>query len=134
MNRIQEQLELWDSIANSRWFTKTNFVLVFTKLEALSETMELCPVTEYFPAFQEPVESFGAAQIVESYLAFLKERFASLMKTEEARQRTQAVSADVVHISDENPAGLALEILRAQYRDYIDTMNSSTMRAFFPGL
>lgn len=134
VNRMREQLELWDSIANSRWFTKTNFVLVFTKIEALSETMELCPVTEYFPDFQEPVESCGTAQIVESYLAFLKEMFVSLMKTEEARQRTQAVFADLVHISDKNPAGLVLEILRAQYRDYTDTMNSSPMRAPFPGL
>lgn len=112
VNRMQEQLELWDSIANSRWFTKVDFVLVFTKVDSLLETVELSPISKYFPEFREPVEAGGIAQLIDSYLAFLEERFISLIASEEARQRTKVVFADLVHIEDRNPAGLVLENLK----------------------
>lgn len=114
VNRMLEQLVLWDSVANNRWFMKTNFVLMFTKVDSLPETIELCPITKYFPDFQEPVESCGMAQLIDSYLAFLKSRFLSLMQSEEARQRTQVVFADLVHINYQNPADLVLKNLKAR--------------------
>lgn len=114
MNRMQEQLRLWDSIANSRWFNKTNFILVFTKVDTLLETIELSPISEYFLEFEEPAESGDKAQVVDSYLAFLKERFLSLVESAEARQRTQVVFADLVHIENRNPGGLVLEKLKAR--------------------
>lgn len=113
-NRMQEQLNLWQSTANSRWFTKTNFVLVFTKVDTLPETIELCPIATFFPEFQQSIEDCSMAQLIDSYLAFLKERFISLMDQEEARQQTQVVFADLVHINDQNPTGLVLENLKAQ--------------------
>lgn len=113
MNRMQEQLRLWDSIANSLWLTKTNFILVFTKVDTLLETIELSPISKYFLEFEEPAESGDKDQVVDSYLAFLKERFLSLMESAEARQRTQVVFADLVHIENRNPGGLVLEKLRA---------------------
>lgn len=115
VNRMQEQLELWESIANSRWFTKVDFVLVFTKIDSLLETIELSPISEYFPEFGEPDEAGGIAQFIDSYLAFLEERFISLMVSEEARQRTKVVFADLVHIEDRNPAGLVLENLKLDH-------------------
>lgn len=113
MNRRQEQLRLWDSIANSRWFIKTNFILVFTKVDTLLETIESSPISEYFLEFEEPAESGDKAQVVDSYLAFLKERFLSLMESAEARKPTQVVFADLVHIENRNPGGPVLEKLRA---------------------
>lgn len=112
VNRMQEQLDLWESIANSRWFTEVDLVLVFTKVDTLLETIELSPISKYFPEFGEPVETVGIAQLIESYLAFLEERFISLIASEEARQRTKVVFADLVHIEDRNPAGLVLENLK----------------------
>ncbi|KAI7787480.1 uncharacterized protein LA080_015701 [Diaporthe eres] len=114
-NRMQEQLELWESIANSRWFTKVDFVLVFTKIDSLLETIELSPISRYFPEFGEPVEAGGIGQLIDSYLAFLEERFRSLMASEEARQRTKVVFADLVHIEDRNHAGLLLEKLKLDH-------------------
>lgn len=106
VNRMQEQLILWDSISNSRWFTHTNFVLVFTKVDTLPETIELSPIATYFPDFQQSIEDCSMAQLIDSYLAFLEERFMSLMENEEAREQTQVVFADLVHINDQNPAGI----------------------------
>lgn len=114
VNCMQEQLILWDSIANSRWFTHTNFVLVFTKVDTLPETIELSPIATYFPDFQQSIEDCSMAQLIDSYLAFLEERFMSLMKNEEAREQTQVVFADLVHIKDQNPAGIVLENLKAR--------------------
>lgn len=113
-NRMQEQLNLWQSTANGRWFTKTNFVLVFTKVDTLPETIELSPIATFFPDFKQSIEDCSMAQLIDSYLAFLKERFISLMDQEEARQQTQVVFADLVHINDQNPTGLVLENLTAQ--------------------
>lgn len=115
VNRMQEQLELWESIANSRWFTKVDFVLVFTKIDSLLETIELSPISKYSPEFGEPIEAGGIGQLIDSYLAFLEERFISLMASEEARQRTKVVFADLVHIEDRNPAGLVLENLKLDH-------------------
>lgn len=35
VNRMQEALTLFDSITNSRWFTRTSFILHFTKMDKL---------------------------------------------------------------------------------------------------
>lgn len=114
-NRMQEQLTVWDSIANCRWFTESNFVLVFTKVDTLPETIELSPIATYLPGFQQSIEDCSMAQLIDSYLAFLKDRFISLMKKEEARQQTQVVFADLVHTNDQrNPAGIVFENLKAQ--------------------
>lgn len=112
---MQEQLLLWNGVANNRWFTNTNFVLVFTKVDSLPETIELCPITKFCPDFQEPVESCGMAQLIDSYLAFLKRKFLSIMKSGEARERTQVIFADLVHINYQNPAGLVLENLESRF-------------------
>lgn len=112
VNRMEEQLELWGSIVNSRRFTKTNFVLVFTKVDSLPESIEVSPISQYFPDFQKPVDSPGMAQLIDSYLAFLKEIFISIIESEAARKQTQVVFADLVHIKDKNPGGLVLEDLK----------------------
>lgn len=113
-NRMQEQLTLWERIANSHWFKQANFVLVFTKVDTLPETIELCPITTYFPDFRQSIEDCSMAQLIDSYLEFLKERFMSLMDQEEARQQTQVVFADLVHTNDQNPAGIVLDNLKTQ--------------------
>jgi guanine nucleotide-binding protein G(i) subunit alpha len=111
VNRMQEQLDLWDSIANSRWFKRTSFVLIFTKIDWLPEQLKLYPVTTYFPDFKEP-ESSGMTLLIDSYLAYVKDRFVSLMQSEESRQRIRVMYTDLIHIGDHNPAGAVFEASR----------------------
>lgn len=114
-NSMSESFCLWEAIANSRYFTEVNFFLMFTKVDLLPETFELSPITQYFPQLQATVDSCGDMdQLIDSYLAFLKGGFLSLMESEEARRRTQVVFADLVQIDDKNPAGSVLESLKAR--------------------
>ncbi|KAL1845395.1 guanine nucleotide-binding protein subunit alpha [Diaporthe australafricana] len=110
-NQMQDQITLWESIVGSRWFTKTDFVLVFTKIDCLPETIGLSPISDYFPDFPDSDSSVGMNQLIDSYLGFLKERFMSLL-SHETRQRTKVVFADLVHVDEINPASLVLETLK----------------------
>lgn len=112
VNRMQEQLTLWDSMVNSRWFTKTCFVLIFTKIDWLPEQLTLYPITTYFPDFEEP-ESGGMTQRIDSYLTYIKNRFVSLVESEESLQRIRVMYTDLVHVDDYNPAGAVFEAVVA---------------------
>jgi guanine nucleotide-binding protein G(i) subunit alpha len=111
VNRMREQLNLWDAIVNSRWFKRTSFILIFTKIDWLPEQLKLYPVTTYFPDFKEP-ESGGMTQLIDSYLAYVKDRFVSLIQSEESRQRIRVMYADLIHIDDHNPACAVFEASR----------------------
>lgn len=65
-NSMTEQFNLWNSIANSRWFLKTNFLLVFTKIDELAIVLGIFPVSTYLPDFQEPDTSLDMSQRVVS--------------------------------------------------------------------
>jgi len=49
VNRMQKALTLFDSIANSRWFTTTLMTLFFTKCDKLGPQAPLQPVQELLP-------------------------------------------------------------------------------------
>lgn len=48
---MQEALTVWNAIVNSRWFTKTDFILCFTKQAKLAAKMKDSPLAKYFPDF-----------------------------------------------------------------------------------
>lgn len=50
-NRMQEQLLLFDSTCNGEWFSKTDIVLLFHKVDILRNKLETSPIDEYFPDF-----------------------------------------------------------------------------------
>ena len=39
MNRLQEALTLFDSICNSKWFTKTSIILFLNKIDLFAEKL-----------------------------------------------------------------------------------------------
>jgi hypothetical protein len=47
VNRMQEQLALFDSIVNSRWFERCSFIIVCTKIDMLEEWLLKTPVEKY---------------------------------------------------------------------------------------
>lgn len=52
MNRMEEALVLFDSICNSRWFTKTSIILFLNKIDRFREKLPLSPLKDYFPDFE----------------------------------------------------------------------------------
>lgn len=52
-NEMQEALMLFDSICNSRWFTKTDMILIFTKTDLLESKLAIAPIRNYFPEYSD---------------------------------------------------------------------------------
>ncbi|KAL9938651.1 hypothetical protein V8E36_002370 [Tilletia maclaganii] len=48
VNRMQEALTLFDSICNSRWFTRTSIILFLNKIDLFKEKLPISPMGEYF--------------------------------------------------------------------------------------
>lgn len=75
-NRSQEDLNLFQSIINSRWFTNTPFILLFTKMDKLEAKLEKSPIDNYYVDFE------GAGTYVEDVKAYIEARFLSLDERE----------------------------------------------------
>ena len=52
VNRMQEALTLFDSICNSRWFTKTSIILFLNKIDRFKEKLPVSPMKNYFPDYE----------------------------------------------------------------------------------
>jgi len=63
INRMQKALALFDSIANSRWFTTTLMTLFFfTKCDKLGPKLHCSPPKNYFPDFDGAQDDVEAAK------------------------------------------------------------------------
>jgi guanine nucleotide-binding protein G(i) subunit alpha len=71
-NRMQEELTLFDSIINARWFKKTRFILLFTKTDKLETKVKKSPIEKYFSGFE------GDSECLEDVKAYIKMRFLNL--------------------------------------------------------
>ncbi|KAH9446224.1 hypothetical protein MJO28_011915 [Puccinia striiformis f. sp. tritici] len=59
VNRMQEALNLFDSICNSRWFIKTSIILFLNKIDLFKHKVKHSPIQNFFPNFQPPSASDG---------------------------------------------------------------------------
>ncbi|KAI9188248.1 guanine nucleotide-binding protein subunit alpha [Blastocladiella emersonii ATCC 22665] len=50
-NRMKESLTLFDSICNSRWFTKTSVILFLNKIDLFKEKVAVSMIAHYFPEY-----------------------------------------------------------------------------------
>ncbi|KAL7752075.1 guanine nucleotide-binding protein subunit alpha [Sorochytrium milnesiophthora] len=50
-NRMQEALSLFDSICNSRWFTKTSIILFLNKIDLFESKLPRSPIEKFFPEY-----------------------------------------------------------------------------------
>ncbi|KAL9052349.1 MAG: hypothetical protein Q9162_005441 [Coniocarpon cinnabarinum] len=75
VNRMQEALTLFDSICNSRWFTKTSIILFLNKIDRFKEKLPVSPMKNYFPDYEGGPE-YGAA------CDYILHRFVSLNQQE----------------------------------------------------
>lgn len=76
VNRMEEDLTLFESIVNSRWFIKTCFILHFTKMDKLENKIPKSDLKDYFPDFE------GRQNSVEDAKAYIESRFLGLNRHE----------------------------------------------------
>ncbi|KAI9319820.1 guanine nucleotide-binding protein subunit alpha [Dichotomocladium elegans] len=79
VNRLQESLTLFDSICNSKWFTKTSIILFLNKIDLFAEKLSRSPLGKYFPDYMGGSKYEAATQ-------YLLNRFISLNSRSAAKQ------------------------------------------------
>ncbi|BGP52435.1 guanine nucleotide-binding protein subunit alpha [Rhodotorula kratochvilovae] len=79
VNRLDESLQLWETIAGSRWFSKSSFVLFLNKRDRLAEKIlsGRAPLSSFLPSFTGPDKDVSAAE------AFLSQTFKALYRNGE---------------------------------------------------
>ena len=92
VNRMQEQLTLFDSIANSRWFSKSNFLVIFTKMDLVEECLQEVPVENFFPDYSRNM----LLPPTQSYMRYVEKRFMELIESDATRQRTKVIRTNLV--------------------------------------
>lgn len=50
-NRLEESLTLFDSVVNSRWFSRTSIVLFMNKIDVFADKLPYSPLENYFPDY-----------------------------------------------------------------------------------
>lgn len=50
-NRLEESLTLFDSVVNSRWFSRTSVVLFLNKIDVFASKLPYSPLEKYFPDY-----------------------------------------------------------------------------------
>ncbi|KAF5651471.1 putative G alpha chain [Fusarium sp. NRRL 25303] len=73
VNRLHEDLILFSSLANSRWFAQTPFFVILSNISAFRNKILQSPLSKWFPQFEGG--SDGDAE-----LEFIKDRFRELAK------------------------------------------------------
>ena len=97
-----EQLTLFERIVNSVWFNRSEFLVVFTKMDCLDDY----PLTDRAgTCFPEYVKDAYIGP-VESYMQFLQSRFMNLIKSDLVRNRVRILRTNLVH--DIHTQGLAI--------------------------
>ncbi|GAA5946696.1 hypothetical protein JCM3775_003136 [Rhodotorula graminis] len=81
VNRLDESMQLWETIAQSRWFCKSAFVLFLNKRDRLAEKVLSghSPLSSFLPSFTGPDGDVSAAE------AFLSQLFKDLYRPSPAR-------------------------------------------------
>lgn len=54
MNRMEESLQLFGSIVNSAWFTRTSIVLFLNKIDIFRKKLLTVPLERYYPDYEGP--------------------------------------------------------------------------------
>lgn len=71
VNRMQEAMTLFESVANSRWFIKTSIILFLNKIDLFRAKLPHSPLANTFPDYKGG-SNYDAA------CAFLLKKFVSL--------------------------------------------------------
>jgi G-protein alpha subunit len=54
---MQEAIDLFDSICNSRWFIDTSIILFLNKVDVFKEKIANSPISAHFPEYKGTINS-----------------------------------------------------------------------------
>ncbi|GAA5842206.1 hypothetical protein JCM11251_000128 [Rhodosporidiobolus azoricus] len=82
VNRLDEAAQLWESIAASRWFSRTTFVLFLNKIDLFTQKMRspLYPLSKYMADYNPQFDGD-----VEAGKRYMREKFTALNKRQDSR-------------------------------------------------
>ncbi|OMJ27845.1 Guanine nucleotide-binding protein subunit alpha [Smittium culicis] len=86
VNRMQEALTLFDSICNSRWFSKTSIILFLNKIDLFREKIPRSPLSDYF-------SDYKGGNDVDSAGEYILRRFVSLNQSDSKQVYTHFTCA-----------------------------------------
>ncbi|OLY79205.1 Guanine nucleotide-binding protein subunit alpha [Smittium mucronatum] len=86
VNRMQEALTLFDSICNSRWFSKTSIILFLNKIDLFREKIPKSPLNLYF-------SDYKGGNDVDSAGEYILRRFVSLNQSDSKQVYTHFTCA-----------------------------------------
>jgi len=64
-NRMEEALNLFDEICNSRWFKKTSMILMLNKRDLFAEKIQKVPLIKCFPDYHGPSTYEAATKYIQ---------------------------------------------------------------------
>ncbi|KAI1370563.1 G-protein alpha subunit-domain-containing protein [Hypoxylon crocopeplum] len=106
INAMLEQLELFESLINPRWFPDTDFIIVLTRMDLLERCLRETEVKLCFPDFPAADTDTG---YFEHYMKLLQKQFLNLCP-HERRSRVRIVRGDITDTTH-NPAAEVFEML-----------------------
>lgn len=107
-NQMQESLNLFGSICNSPWFTRTSMILFLNKMDIFKQRIEKSPIRTHFPDFQGPEGDLEKAKI------FFKSKFLRLN-----RSKTKEIYANYTNATDTD----LLKVVMSSVNDIILSNN-----------
>ncbi|KAH0536824.1 G-Protein alpha subunit [Glutinoglossum americanum] len=84
---MHEAFMLFESISNSRWFTKTALILFLNKMDLFRAKLTTNPIQKYFPDYDGPDEDERAAS------GYFRARFLELCRDEKKEVYTHFTNA-----------------------------------------
>lgn len=106
IDRMQEQLALFESAVNDRRLSQTDIVVVITKIDLLEDYLRDNDANNYFG----PDSNLDT---VDKYTQYLETQLIGLIVSDEARRRTRVMRSNLVNMSQHNSALDILGILRS---------------------
>ncbi|KAI8628515.1 G-protein alpha subunit-domain-containing protein [Xylariaceae sp. FL1651] len=131
-NGMTEQLLLFDTLVNGKWLMRSNFILVFTKMDLLQDCLNYHDPQHYFAGAQhylaelrhyftdlEKVD-WQYLRTAEGYMQYLEAKFLGLIRSTEIRDRTRVIRCNLVDVEAHNPGVEVIDTLQSLTASYPD--------------
>ncbi|TGJ81406.1 hypothetical protein E0Z10_g7353 [Xylaria hypoxylon] len=112
-DRMLEQFILFEYISNSHWFTKSNFIIIFTKIDLLEKYLEDVDVDSFLRYNKVISNTESRIMTVDEYLSHLEGHFRKLIRGTNVQKRFRFIRANLVDVEKHNPAIDIFDVLES---------------------